>query len=202
MDAWEAFGAAIAGAIIGGAVTGFFTLRATKQEHRNTVSLQQQKEKEVIAGLLQAIHDEVETIWDRYQEGIGIHLEALPENQPLLMYYAVVQDYFTIYNSNAFLIGRIEDHDLRKEVVSLYTAAKGLVDSYRLNNDLLQKFEYWDALFQESEKEVHKNMALSHYGSLTNYTKAIRKQHDLLKDKVSKLLRTLRKSGVLMEKKS
>lgn len=202
MIVWESFGAAIAGAVVGGAITGFFALRAAKQEHRNNILLQQQKEKEVIAGLLQAIHDEVETIWDRYQEGMGVHLEALPENQPLLMYYPVVQDYFTVYNSNAFLIGHIEDHDLRKEIVSLYTMAKGLVDSYRLNNDLVQKFEYWDVLFQESQKDVHKNKAVAHYGSLTSYAKTIRKQHDLLKDKVSRLLRTIRKSGVMMEKKT
>jgi hypothetical protein len=54
MSAWEAFGAAIVGAVVGGAITGFFTLRATKQEHRNTVALQQQKEKEIIGGLLQS----------------------------------------------------------------------------------------------------------------------------------------------------
>lgn len=202
MSAWEAFGAAIAGAVVGGAITGFFTLRATKQEHRNTVRLQQQKETDVLSGLLQAIHDEVETIWDRYQDGMGVHLEALPDNQPLLMYYPVVQDYFTIYNSNAFLIGRIEDHDIRKEIVSLYTTAKALVDSYRLNNDLVQKFEYWDVLFQESQKDVHKNKAKAHYGSLIDYAKTIRKQHVSLKEKVAKLLRTLHKSGVLADKKS
>lgn len=202
MDEWIAFGAAITGAVVGGVSTGFFTLRAVKKAHQNTIELQNEKEEAIIQGLLQAIHDEVETIWDRYQEGIGVHLEALKENQPLAMYYPVVQDYFTVYNGNTFLIGRIEDNDLRKDIVFLYTAAKGLADSYRLNNDLVQKLEYWDGLHQESKNEAHKNKAVAQFRVLLEYTKTIRKQHDLLKKKTGKLLRKLRKSDVLAERNS
>lgn len=40
MSACEAFGPAIVGVVVGGAITGLFTLLATKQEHRNAISLQ------------------------------------------------------------------------------------------------------------------------------------------------------------------
>lgn len=196
----DSFWAAIIGAIVGGIITGVFALMAARQSHKNAVGLQQKKEQEAIEGLLQAVHDEVETIWDRYQEGMGVHLETLPEGQPLLFYYPVVQDYFTVYNSNAFLIGKVADHDLRKEIVSVYTLAKGLVDSYRLNNELVHKFEYWDGLFQESQNDVHKNRALTQYAALVEYAKTMRRQHDQLKEKTSKLLRMLRKNGFLTKK--
>lgn len=199
MNGWIAFGAAIIGAIIGGAITGFFTLRAVERSHQNAIELQKQKEQSIIQGLLQAIHDEIETIWDRYLEGMGVHLEALKENQPLIMYYPVVQDYFTVYNNNAFLIGHIKDNDLRKDIVFLYTTAKGLVDSYRLNNDFVQKFEYLDGLYRESKNEFHKQKAGAQLAVIIEYTKTIRKQHDVLKKKAAELLRKLRKSGVLSE---
>jgi hypothetical protein len=114
----------------------------------------------------------------------------------------VVQDYFTVYNSNTFLIGHIADNDLRKDIVFLYTTAKGLVDSYRLNNDLVQKFEYWSGLHIETQNEIHKNRAAAQYAVLVEYAKTIKKQHDVLKQKSSELLRKLRKSGVLSEKTS
>jgi hypothetical protein len=202
MDGWIAFGAAIVGAIVGGAITGYSTLRGVEKSYQNAVELQKKKEQAIIQGLLQALHDEVETIWERYMEGVGFHLEALKENQPLILYYPVVQDYFTVYNSNTFLIGHIADNDLRKDIVFLYTTAKGLVDSYRLNNDLVQKFEYWNNLFIETQNEVHKDRAAAQFGVLVEYAKIIKKQHDILKQKSSELLRKLRKSGVLSEKNS
>jgi len=202
MYGWIAFGAAIGGAIVGGVITGYFTLRGVEKSHQNAIELQQKKEQAIIQGLLQALHDEVETIWERYMEGVGFHLEALKENQPLIMYYPVVQDYFTVYNSNAFLIGHIDDNDLRKDIVFLYTTAKGLVDSYRLNNDLVQKFEYWNGLHLETQNEAHKNRAVAQFAVLVEYAKTIKKQHDILKQKSSELLRKFRKSGVLSEKNS
>lgn len=199
MEGWIAFGAAIVGAIVGGAITGFFTLKGVFKAHKNTVDLQKNKEESAIKGLLQALHDEVETIWDRYMEGAGFHLEALKDNEPFLMYYPVVQDYFTVYNSNAFLIGHIPDTDLRKDIVYIYTTAKGLVDSYRLNNDLVQKFEHWNNMHLETQNKVHQNRAAAQYGALVEYAKSIKKQHDILKKKSNELLRKLRKGGVLSE---
>lgn len=72
------------------------------------------KEKEQIFGVLQGIHDEIETLWDSYLSTVGSHVESLREGNALMLYWPVTQDYFTIYNSNASLIGKISDHDLRK----------------------------------------------------------------------------------------
>ena len=83
----------------------------------------------MLLGILQAIHDEIETLWDNYMDGIGHHTEALADGQPLNIYYPVTQEYFTVYNTNAFFIGRIRDHDLRKLIVSTYSKARGLIDS-------------------------------------------------------------------------
>ena len=79
---------------------------------------------------------------------MGARVESLKEGEPLLVYYPLVSDFFTVYNGNSFLIGRIPYNDLRKQIIKTYTLAKGMADSFRMNNDLNQKFENWQQIFQ------------------------------------------------------
>lgn len=157
--------------------------------------------RKLLKSLLQAIHDEIETVWESYQMGMGIHIEALKEGQPLLMYYPVTQDYFTVYSGNSFLIGRIDDNDLRKDIIVTYTLARALIDSYRMNNELVQKYENIHWIFKETGNNVHKLLGEAHYLGLKNYSGSLKKYHYGLKKNVEDLLRKLRKKGVLSEEK-
>ena len=197
---WATFGSAIAGAVVGGAIAGYFALRSTDKNYKNQLKQGRENEEKLIKGLLQAIHDEIETVVERYQETMGARLESLKEGEPLLVYYPLVSDFFTVYNGNSFLIGRIPDNDLRKQIIKTYTLAKGMIDSFRMNNDLNQKFEYWHQVFQESKNEVHQQKATAHYGALVEYAKSLKNTHQQIKLESSQLLRSLRKYGVLSEK--
>ena len=197
---WSVFGSAITGAIIGGLITGYFALRTTKKAHNNQMELVIQNETKLIQGLLQAIHDEIETVFERYQESMGARLESLKDGEALLFYYPLVSDFFTVYNGNSFLLGRIPDNDLRKQIIKTYTLAKGMVDSYRMNNDLNQKFEHWHQVFQESKNEIHQQKASAQLRALVEYAKNLKKDHQEVKTETAQLLRTLRKHGVLSEK--
>jgi hypothetical protein len=199
---WSIFGTAITGAIIGGLTTGSFALISTYKAYGNQLKHVKENEEKLIKGLLQAIHDEIETVLEQYQETIGANLESVQDGQALLMYYPLVSDFFTVYNGNSFLLGRIPNNDLRKQIIKTYTLGKALIDSYRLNNDLNQKLEYWAQLFQESQNEVHKQKAAAVYSSLVDYVKKIKLTHQKIKTESSQLLRSLRKEGVLTEKKT
>jgi len=194
------FSSAIAGAVIGGFLTGYFSLKATQKSHENQVKHSEENEEKVISGLLQAIHDEIETVFERYQESMGARLESLDDGHGLTYYYPLVSDFFNVYNGNSFLIGRIPNNDLRKQIVKTYTLAKGMIDSYRMNNDLVSKWEFSEKLYAESQQEVHKNQAIAHYSALIDYAKTLKDSHKTLKQEVSALLRELRKNGVLNEK--
>jgi len=197
---WIPFASAIGGAVIGGLITGFFALKATNISFRNQRRHVDENEKKIIQGLLQAIHDEIETIYDRYQETMGSRIESLNENEPLNFYYPLVSDFFTVFNGNSFLIGRIPDNDLRKQIIKTYTLAKGMVDSFRLNNDLVGKFEFANKIFQETTKDIHKQQVAAHYAALINYAKTLKETHQSLKNDANQLLRALRKHGVLSER--
>lgn len=196
---WSSFGSAITGAIVGGLIAGYFALEATKRSFANLRSQAEENEAKLIKGLLQAIHDEIETVYDRYQETMGSRIESLADGGALHFYYPLVSDFFSVYNGNTFLIGRIPNNDLRKQIIRTYTLSKGMVDSFRLNNDLVQKFEHANKVYEETQQEVHKQQAVAHYESLIEYAKTLKQSHKVLKQEISNLLRVLRKHGVLSE---
>ena len=197
---WSNFLSAISGAIVGGFVTGFFSLKATQKAHEHEKQKSKENDEALIAGLLQAIHDEIETVYDRYQETMGSRIESLNEGEALVFYYPLASDFFTFYNGNSFLIGRIPSNDLRKQIIKTYTLSKGMVDSFRMNNDLVSKYEFSEKLFAETQLDVHKQQAISHFVLLIEYAKTLKEFHKSLKQEISSLLRELRKNGVLNEK--
>ncbi|BEN51567.1 MULTISPECIES: hypothetical protein [Serratia] len=187
------------GAVVGGGIAGYFSSKATKESHQHQKKISEDNEKLIISSLLQAIHDELETIFDRYHETIGNRIESLPEGGALIFYYPVVNDYFTVYNGNSFLIGRVKNNDLRKSIIKTYTLGKGMMDSLRMNNEILQKVEHWESIHAETQLPIHQEKAKHYYMSLVEYAKSIKKQHLDLKDNLKSTLRALVKNGVLNE---
>lgn len=190
---WNSLLSSGIGAVIGSMLTLVAVLVAHLLEQRK----QNQKDRRTVHGVLQAIHDEIETLWDTYSERAGAHLEALQPGKPLDMYWAISQEYFTVYNNNAFLIGKVSDHDLRKSIVATYTKARGLIDSFRLNNELVHKYEQAALLARETNTDIHKQIMHIHHAALVKYAEQLKLIHQELKEKVQHLLRELRKQGVL-----
>ena len=185
------------GALIGSALT----LIAAVLTHQLDLRRQKDREKRLLHGLLQAIHDEIETLWDQYINGIGNHLEVLLDGQPLLLYYPATQDYFTIYSGNASFIGQIQNNDLRKAIVTTYSKGRAILDSYRMNNEILQKYEHWSWMHHETQNLVHKAKAEAEHTSLVCYAHTLKNYHQNLKERIQTLLRMLRKEGVLLSEK-
>lgn len=133
---------------------------------------------------------------------MGATLESLDKGHGLSYYYPLFSDFFSVYNGNSFLIGRIPNNDLRKQIVKTYSLAKAMIDSYRLNNELVSKWEFSEKFYAESQQEVHKNQVAAHYAALIDYAKSLKESHKILKQEVAGLLRELRKSGVLNENRN
>lgn len=190
----------LAGAVTGGLIAGYFSLTATREAHRHQKTLAEENEKLIISSLLQAIHDELETIFDRYQDSMGNRLESLNDGEPLYFYYPLVSDFFTVYHGNSFLLGRIKDNDLRKSIIKTYTIAKGMVDSFKLNNDMVHKADHWELVYSETQLPIHRDRFNSQCHSLAVYAKSLKEMHSELKSNVKSTLRMLIKNGVLSER--
>lgn len=196
---WDSLLSGLIGAVVGGVLTGVFSILAVNKSEKFARDVKTEQDKKTLKGLLQALHDELESVNERYQETMGAQIEALPDGQPLLMYYPVINDFFTVYNANAHLIGTIENNDLRKSIVRTYVLAKGLVDSFRMNNELVAKFEQWHVRSVETNHELHKQNAQAQYEALVRYAKLIKESNAEVKKSLADLMRMLRKQGVLNE---
>lgn len=195
---WESLFIGLVGALMGGG----FSLWATKKSHDFTSKREIAREERIIISLQQAIYDEVETLWESYMKGMGVQIEALQENQPMLAIYPVTQEYFTVYAGNSFLIGRIDDHDLRRSIISSYTKAKALLDSYRMNNELVGKYENFNFLYRQTGQATYLTFQNFYLEGLVKYAKVLKDYHKDVKGEMATLLRMLRKKGVLVEEKN
>jgi hypothetical protein len=157
------------------------------------------EQADIIQGVLQGLHDEIETLWEIYSERVGHHIETLQEGQGFECYWVVMQDYFTVYTSNSHLIGQITDVDLRKEIVATYITAKSLVDTFKMNNELVNQLEHATLLANETQNEKHQQEVVLRHQQVASYASNLKQIHTDLKTRVSSLLRNLRKQGVLNE---
>ncbi len=187
------------GAVAGGLITWVSSRLAVKETGKQTQRLQAANDARTLRGLLQVLHDELESVQERYQETMGKEVESLQDGQPLLFVFPVTNDYFAVYNGNASQIGRIENNDLRKSLVQTYVLAKGLVDSFKLNNEYLSKYEHWSMIAGTTKLPLHQQNADNYYRELTNYARRIKKSHETTKTSIKDLLRRLHKQGVLNE---
>lgn len=182
-------------AIVGGLIAGTASLLATRQAHRNNLELQSKNNSIVIKRIIQAIHDEITTIWELYEKKVGPEIEKLNEGEPLLLYFPIGQEYFTIYNANAAYIGSIENHDLRKAIVMTYTKAKNIIDNLKMNDELLSKYEHLNLLFRTTNIPQYGQDAHGWYLGLVKYAEKLRQTHFELKAELVNLTRLLKESG-------
>lgn len=104
---------------------------------------------------------------------------------------------FTVYRENSHLLGKISDADLRKAIIVTYTQAKGILDTYSLNNRFIQEYERWLYLFRETGQQIHQQTANALLQVLTKMAQQLKTAHNELKEQVEEVLRKLRKTGVL-----
>ncbi len=129
--------AAVAGGLVGGGFTCLGLLINISNERRKSSAAEHH---EVVA-FCQAIATELHCVVGRYMDSVGTSMEQHDRTQPFAYFYPVFEDYFTIFNSNASMVGKIQDRDLRSEMVQVYIIGKALLDTYKLNNQIVVNWQ-------------------------------------------------------------
>ena len=123
----------------------------SNKQYRDTRELEAQRAAESAAkelaetvAFIQAIREEMQTVWFGYASDTRKRLLAVPDDGYLDHIYPVSTDAFTIYNGASLRVGKVPDAELRRLIVVLYAQAKGLVSSFQLHNLLIQQYDGMD----------------------------------------------------------
>ncbi|WP_157737208.1 hypothetical protein [Aeromonas dhakensis] len=140
------------GAVIGGRMTRNATMEATRIASDNQQAMIQQANEDVLVGFIWSIHDEIESIYNRYNNTVGTMLRSVPTGEALPVKYRTEYDYFPVYHSNSALVGKVKNHELRSSIINVYTIAKGMLDSYSIYWDLMT--EHDDAIKKQINEDT------------------------------------------------
>jgi len=133
------FWAAIVGAVIGGLMTLVAALWAQKQAAKDQRKLSVESERRAVNATLGAIKAELEVYENKGLATLATTLaqrnEAKQQNfdpGPLAV-MPIKRNMFTVFQSNASTIGKVENDELRREIIDVYGAAGALVDILNFN---------------------------------------------------------------------
>ncbi|HEH9442075.1 TPA: hypothetical protein SIA39_004150 [Aeromonas sobria] len=178
----------LVGAVIGGWMTRNATIKATNMANEHQQKLIKDADTAILTGFIWSIHDEMNSLYNRYNETAGALLRNTPPNQMLAIKYRVVHDYFSVYHSNSSLIGKVSDHELRSDIINAYTIAKSILDSYSIHWDTMTKFEDLCRTNAIEPSPVNAHYVLAYERHLIQYTAELKDIDNKLCSSVDRLL--------------
>jgi hypothetical protein len=123
--------------LVGGAVAIAGGLAATWWSHKLQARHQRLEDSEFSENVLRAIRRELEALGEIYAKGIGKALHEVPEGKPLSQSLALTQEWFTVFNSNAVHLGKIEG-ELSERIIIVYARTKHVIEEFRINNNFIE----------------------------------------------------------------
>ena len=141
-------------AIVGGWIAGKYALRAQKQAAEHQRQRDVEAERRTTNSALQAIgteltvlkHDFLDRLQQVYDEPEEDRERGFPIRGPLS------RNYFAVFESSAAMLGKIDNNDLRENIIRVYGSAKSLFDY--LNYYSRQSDTGKDAKLEELEQKI------------------------------------------------
>lgn len=142
------------------------------------ISREERNEKNLEKSVLRSIESELKTLWKLFGEDLIKNLESIPENGIYTWIYTARYDYFNIYNSNSFFVGRIESPKLRGTIIETYIHAKSFLEELINYGDEYKNFKLEKDHFL---KALNTNLHLQFQATIWNiYYKTQQLQHFLI----------------------
>ena len=193
---WKNLLPSIIGALIGGLLTMISAVFTLNNQHDNDQRKAEAEEKKAIDSLLKSIYSEVDALWKQYLVGIEYWngFKNWSKGEAIVGQLPISGNYFMVYKNSSHLIGGIREDNLRNDIIRFYLQAKGLMDTWEMNNFLNEKWSNQEVTYhvtsggksgdiQERLKRVRK--------ALVDYAPSVIKYHKDTEMRVNGLLRAL-----------
>lgn len=193
-DYWSGAGGAVLGGLIGagGSFLGVcfvYWMQSLTEGRRR--KLRQ-------ASLLHSLYDEMTTTWNIYKIGIGATVEEIQTGKPFAFFYPVSQEgVFMVFNNTD--VAEIDDKELRRGIITTYVYARGLIETFRMNNALIDAWQQAVNQANSSNPQGPDNLrklAEARANDLASYSSSILKYHHLVEDELKKVLARFRQLGI------
>jgi hypothetical protein len=147
---WSSLNPSVIGGFVGGLTGGSLAIMAQIVANLLQRSATRGSEKRVVRGTLKAMMVELTVLKTDFVDRVTEILEQRKTNIDALKTFSkdvmplqwtpAEQSYFTIFDSNASVLGRLDDDDLRESIVRVYGSAKGLFDGLNANPPMFARW--------------------------------------------------------------
>ncbi|WP_262417851.1 hypothetical protein [Pantoea dispersa] len=127
-------------AFIGAVVGGRYTLKGVNRAAKIAANQAKRASYELQLSVLKGIKGEISILFALYNKRMQAHIENLGDNGMMLFSFPIGDDNFTFYEQNAKEIAKLNDES-RESIISIYTHARSLIQSYKGNNQLIADYE-------------------------------------------------------------
>lgn len=163
----------LVGAVIGGLFTLWGTIIDGSRQERNSETESKEKRRNVLVG----VKTEIITLLEVYQARVARHMEEYDGNGPLNLILPITQNNFSFYESNAFYLSSVKE-DTLKSIVSFYSSARSLVDSFKYNNQIIESLIKKNTIYNETKIAAHLSDLQDVIHMATEYGIGLKSIHD------------------------
>lgn len=173
-----------------------FAIALTWYQGEASIERERIKEKEDVKGLLLSIKDELSVNMQMAHQTVGNALEKTEPGTACYFTFPVQEDPFCIYNSLTNRLHLIKDEKLRFQIIKTYGVAKGAVQTFRFNNELVTKIELARRMYRSNGTFRDEMGVRLVEAQISDYGDNVRGHYAQVKIEVDNLLSILRESGL------
>ncbi|MGG6161376.1 MULTISPECIES: hypothetical protein [Pantoea] len=127
-------------AFIGAIVGGRYTLKGVNRAAKIAAIQARQASNDLQLSVLKGIKGEISILLSVYDKRMRVHIDAIGPRNMMQIGFPVGDDNFTFYEQNAREIAKLNDES-RESIISIYTYARSLIQSFKGNNQLIVDLE-------------------------------------------------------------
>jgi len=142
-----------ASTVLGGVLAIAGGLAATLWADNLQARRKRREDAEFSENVIRAIRREIEAIQEIYNKGIGGRLRECPKGQRFPFWLGMTQNWFTVFDSNAVNLGKIEG-ELSRQIITVYIRMKQLIEEFRINGEYLKWLKEATAELQRRPMEA------------------------------------------------
>lgn len=137
---WTTIIASLISAILGAAIAGYFSTKATYTTYENNKKLKEAEMKRYEKATALSIIEELIVLLDLYENEFDKQYSLINEETYLDNTYFVSQDYTTVYTQNAGELGLITNEKLRNLIIKSYTILKRYIEYLLMYTENYNRF--------------------------------------------------------------